>query len=132
MYGEHNTLRNDGIPYDNVVFAQKFMVRRNVADNFCELGCFSESLTRLSKFAAHGSAKPIFWPVNRLLHVALNLVIMGSIVILCAASLMLTHWGVLRLIAGATRAGGSLIAFAAGLAVAASFMIRNRNDLADR
>ena len=70
--------------------------------------------------------------VNRLLHIALNLVIMGSIVVLCAVSLMLTHWGVLRLIAGASRSGGTLIAFAAGLALAAMFMIRNRNDLADR
>jgi hypothetical protein len=70
--------------------------------------------------------------MNRVLHIALNLVIMGSIVALSGTALVLTHWGVLHLIAGATRAGGGLIAFAAGLAIAATFMIRNRNDLADR
>ena len=70
--------------------------------------------------------------MNRLLQLALNLVIMTSIAALSAAALVLAHSGVLRLLSGAPRPGGILLAFAAGLALAATYMIRNRNDLADR
>ena len=68
---------------------------------------------------------------DRLLRASLTLVINTSIAVLAAAALVFTHLGVLRLISGGSALGGELLGIAAGLALAATFMIRNRNDLAD-
>ena len=70
--------------------------------------------------------------LNWMLYSALNLTIMTSIALLAAATLICANWGVLRLLSGSGSAGGILICTASLLAVAAAFMIRNRNDLADR
>jgi len=70
--------------------------------------------------------------LNWMLYSALNLTIMSTIALLAAATLVCANWGVLRLLSGAGTAGGILVGTAALLAVAAMFMIRNRNDLADR
>ena len=70
--------------------------------------------------------------LNRILSSALNLTIMTSIALLAAATLICAHWGVLRLLSGAGPTGGFLLGTACLLAVAATLMIRNRNDLADR
>ena len=68
---------------------------------------------------------------DRLLHCGLSLAINTSIAVLAAAALVFAHLGVLRLIAGAAPLGGELLGLSGGLALAATFMIRNRNDLAD-
>jgi hypothetical protein len=70
--------------------------------------------------------------LNRILYSTLNLTIMTSIALLAAATLICAHWGVLRLLSGSGPAGGMLLSTACFLAVAVAFMIRNRNDLADR
>ncbi len=70
--------------------------------------------------------------LNRILSSVLNLAIMTSICLLAAATLICAHWGVLRILSGAGPDGGYLLGTASFLAVAAAFMIRNRNDLADR
>ena len=54
-----------------------------------------------------------------------------SITVLAAGALVFAHLGVLRLISGAGAVGGQLLGVSVGLALAATFMIRNRNDLAD-
>jgi hypothetical protein len=70
--------------------------------------------------------------LNRILYSALNLTVMTAIALLAAATLICAHSGVLRLLSGAGPAGGILLGTASLLALAATFMIRNRNDLADR
>jgi hypothetical protein len=70
--------------------------------------------------------------LNRILYSTLNLTIMTSIALLSAATLICAHSGVLRLLSGSGSAGGTLLSTACFLAVAVTFMIRNRNDLADR
>jgi hypothetical protein len=70
--------------------------------------------------------------MNRLLYSSLSLVINSSIAVLAAAALVFAHLGVLRMISGAAPLGGGLLGVSAGLALAATFMIRSRNDLADR
>jgi len=87
--------------------------------------------------ALHGCPNPAvkadnLFMLNWMLYSALNLTIMSSIALLAAATLVCANWGVLRLLSGAGTAGGILVGTAALLAVAAMFMIRNRNDLADR
>jgi hypothetical protein len=68
----------------------------------------------------------------RLLSLSLTLVINTSITCLAAAALIFAHLGILRLIAGAGQQGGTLLGISLAVALAAAFMIRNRNDLADR
>lgn len=70
--------------------------------------------------------------IDRILYSTLNLTIMTLIMTLSAAALICGHTGVLRLLSGAAPAGGTLLAVAAALGLFATFMIRNRNDLADR
>ena len=70
--------------------------------------------------------------LNWLLYSALNLTIMSSIALLAGATLVCANWGVLRMLSGAAPTGGILLGTASMLALAAAFMIRNRNDLADR
>jgi hypothetical protein len=69
--------------------------------------------------------------VDRFLHAGLSLVINTSIAVLAAGALVFAHLGVLRMISGAAPLGGELLGVSGGLALAATFMIRNRNDLAD-
>jgi hypothetical protein len=68
----------------------------------------------------------------RLLSLSLTLVINTCITCLAAAVLIFAHQGILRLIAGAAQQGTALLGVSIALALAATFMIRNRNDLADR
>ena len=70
--------------------------------------------------------------IDRILYSTLNLTVMTAIALMTAAALICAHSGVLSLLSGATSPGGTLLAIAAVLAVAATFMIRHRNDLADR
>ncbi|HEY8750809.1 MAG TPA: hypothetical protein VIM11_22685 [Tepidisphaeraceae bacterium] len=70
--------------------------------------------------------------MDRILYSTLNLAIMTAIVLLAAATLICAHVGVLTLISGAAQGGGTLLGVSCFLAVGAMFMIRNRNDLADR
>ena len=70
--------------------------------------------------------------MNRLVHWFLNLIIMTSIVALCASALICAHCGALQLLSGGGALGGRLLGIAGGLALASMFMIRNRNDLAER
>jgi len=70
--------------------------------------------------------------LNRILYSTLNLTIMSSIAILSAATLICANWGVLRLVSGSAPTGGIFLSTACFLAVAVTFVIRNRNDLADR
>ena len=70
--------------------------------------------------------------IDRILYSTLNLTVMTLIAMMSAAALICGHSGVLRLLSGAGSAGGILLGVAGVLALGAMFMIRNRNDLADR
>jgi hypothetical protein len=70
--------------------------------------------------------------IDKLLYSTLNLTIMTAIALLAAATLICAHWGILRLLSGSPTGGGILLGISAGLAAAATYMIQNRNDLADR
>jgi len=69
---------------------------------------------------------------DKLLSGVLNLVIVGMITLMAAAALLCAHTGVLRICAGSRQTGIELIAGAAGLSIAAWFIIKHRNDLVDR
>jgi hypothetical protein len=70
--------------------------------------------------------------LDRLLSGALNLLVMSMITLIAAAALVCAHGGLLQICAGASKSGAGMLTAAASLSVAAGFLIRNRNDLADR
>ena len=70
--------------------------------------------------------------IDRVLALALNLVIVAMISTLSAASLACAHWGVLRMLAGTVGQGVGLVGGSAMLAMAGWLLIRHRNELVDR
>jgi len=69
---------------------------------------------------------------ERLLYMTLNFTIMSTIALLAATSLICADFGAIRLLSGHVPSGSTLVACAAGAAVASLILIRHRNDLADR
>ena len=70
--------------------------------------------------------------IDRLLWIALSVVIMGLISGASAGALACAHWGILRILSGLPLEGTRYLAGAAGLATTSFFLIRNRDDLVDR
>ena len=70
--------------------------------------------------------------MDRLVNLALHAVIMAMISGASAGALICAHWSVLRFLSGRISDAGEYVIGAAGLSLAAFFLIRNRNDLVDR
>ena len=107
-------------PSDSIAIAN-CLASISVGNDFVSLGRGAEE-----KRSFGVSTETNQWLVN------LYLAIMTAIALLAAATLICAHWGILRLISGAAPGGGILLGVAAALAGAATYMIQNRNDLADR
>jgi hypothetical protein len=69
---------------------------------------------------------------ERFLYSTLNFTIMTTIALLSATSLICADFGAIRLLSGSIPSGSALLGCAACAGIGVVFLIRNRNDLADR